>query len=169
MSKDDKKGWVVKARRCSNDAQQHRLLNGELPSAKTELASPNGPRTLCHPPLSSTDRHGRLVDYHLHCAKIILISRVEPEIGWSSVVFHQEIQDVVSGNGFRGFLSQNGIRRIGAAQTRANIFQICCYPSFLGRRMMMAMCFRFDQNLFLSFFLGALNSLGGPAPSCVWA
>ena len=67
MSKDDKKGWVVKARRCSNDAQQHRLLNGELPSAKTELASPNGPRTLCHPPLSSTDRHGRLVDYNLHC------------------------------------------------------------------------------------------------------
>ena len=54
-----------KRRRCSNDA--HRRSPKWCWSAKTQLAPPNGPRPLCHLPLSSTDRHGRLVDYHQDC------------------------------------------------------------------------------------------------------
>ena len=155
-----------------------RFLNGVAASAKRELASPNGPRPLCHLPLSSTDRHGRLVDYHQDCkddddmcghhnhgcndAKTSWVGR---EIFWSSsVVFHQEIQDLVSGNGFNGDfyhkMESDGLGYGRPAPTSLGYASTRLVRTMMTIEKLMMMCFVLLSKPFLWFFLGGSIFLG---------
>ena len=141
-----------------------------FPSAKTELASPNGPRTLCHLPLSSTDRHGRLVDYHHQRCQ-----DRHHQSGWTRNQLI--ISGFPSGNSRcclrkwiqGGFLSQNGIGRIARTDSSQHPSDMLL-PLFLwdddDRKIEEAVLFVLIKIIFVIIFWARLVLWGGLPVVC---